>query len=156
MATDTFSVQGNARVRGKFQTLAPWLSRLVMMPPVFIFTLISTRFLGNPGHAVPGVTLTTPESFTDTRVMAAWMLTFVVMLLIFLSDRKRFWLGHLQLSLILGLALGLRIFGFIHDGTTLAMGNQKPITIAESVLLTLNILGLAMQNYLRRQGEVAR
>ena len=156
MATDTFSVQETPRVKGNFPALAPWLSRLVMMPPLFIFTLISTRFLANPGHAVPGVTLATPESFTDMRVVAAWMLTFVVMLLLFLSNRKRLWLGHLQLSLILGLALGLRIFGFIHDGTTLAMGNQTTITTAETVLLALNILGLAMQNYLRRQVEVAR
>jgi hypothetical protein len=156
MATNTFSVPGTPRVQGKFQVIAPWLSRLVMMPPVFIFTLISTRFLANPGHAVPGVTLATPESFTDMRVVAAWMLTFVVMLLIFLSSQKRLWLGHLQLSLILGLALGVRIFGFMYDGTTLAMGNQRPITIAESVLLMLNILGLAMQSYLRRQNEVAR
>jgi hypothetical protein len=156
MATDTFSAQETPRVKGNFRALAPWLSRLVMMPPLFIFTLISTRFLANPGHAVPGVTLATPESFTDMRVVAAWMLTFVVMLLLFLSNRKRLWLGHLQLSLILGLALGLRIFGFIHDGTTLAMGNQRTITTAETVLLALNILGLAMQNHLRRQVEVAR
>jgi hypothetical protein len=156
MATDTSSVQGTPGVRGNFQALAPWLSRLVMMPPVFIFTLISTRFLANPGHAVPGVTLATPESFTDMRVVAAWMLTFVVMLLLFLSDRKRLWLGHLQLSLILGLALGLRIFGFVHDGTALAMGNQRPIAIAESVLLVLNLAGLGLQNYLHKQNEVAR
>jgi hypothetical protein len=154
MATDTFSVQGTPAVPGKFWTVAPWLSRLVMMPPVLIFTLISTRFLANPGHSVPGVTLNSPEAFTDMRVVAAWMLTFVVMLLVFLSNRKSLWLGHLQLSVILGLALGLRIFGFIHDGTTMAMGNQRPITIVESVLLILNVLGLVLQNNLRRQTEV--
>jgi hypothetical protein len=39
----------------------------------------------------------------------------------------------------------VRIFGFMNDGTTLAMGNQRPITIAEIVFLTLNTLGFIAQ-----------
>jgi len=151
MATDTFSMQGTSAVQGRFRTIAPWLSRMVMMPPVLVFTLIGTRFLANPGHAVPGVTLNTPESFTDMRVMAAWTITLAAVLLTLISNRKRLWLGHLLLCVFLGLMLAIRIFGFVHDGTTLETGNQMRITVVETVLLILNVLGLVVQNQLRKQ-----
>ena len=35
--------------------------------------------------------------------------------------------------------------GFINDGTTLAMGNQRPITMVEIVFLVLNTLGFILQ-----------
>lgn len=122
----------------------PWLSRIVMLPPIFVITLIGVRFLTNPSHAVPGVTLHAPEAFTDTRVLAAWMATLAITLIVCLLSESHLWLGHLQLIAFMGLALGIRIFGFSHDGTTLAMGNQRTITIMETVFLALNALGLAL------------
>jgi hypothetical protein len=133
---------------GMFRSLAPWLSRMVMLPPGLVFTLISIRFLTNPGHALAGVTLHTPEAFTDTRAMCAGLLTLLTMLIIFLVSRERLWLGHLQVATFMGVTLGIRIFGFIHDGTTLAMGNQRVITIAETVFLTLNTIGFVVQTRL--------
>lgn len=154
MASETFPVQGTPQAHGKFQALAAWLSRAVMLPPVAILTLVSLRFLTKTAQAVPGLTLNTPESFTDMRVPAAWLLTLLVLLLMFISNRRRLWLGHLQLCLFMGLTLAVRIYGFAHDGTTLAMGDQLRITIAESVFLALNLAGLALQNYARRRFEV--
>jgi hypothetical protein len=134
-------------------SLAPWLSRLVMFPPILVFSLISIRFLTDPGHATPGVTLQTPEAFTDTRVIGAWMVTLVTILLTFLLSKERLWLGHLQLTTFMGATLIIRIFGFINDGTTLAMGNQRAITIVEIVMLALNMLGLIVQvQLLKRSG----
>ena len=124
---------------------APWVSRLIMLPPVLVFTLISIRFLTNPGHATPGVKLNTPEAFTDTRVIGAWMVTLLSMLITFLFSEDRLWLGHLQLAIFMGVTLVVRIFGFMNDGTTLAMGNQMPITIVEIVFLVLNTLGFIAQ-----------
>jgi hypothetical protein len=135
-------------------SLAPWLSRLVMLPPVLVFGLISIRFLTNPGHAIPGVTLNTPQAFTDTRVIGSWMVTLLTMLITFVVSEKRLWLGHLQLAAFMGVTLVVRIFGFMTDGTTLAMGNQRPITIIEIVFLVLNTLGLVVQTRLLKQSEV--
>ena len=45
----------------------------------------------------------------------------------------------------MGVTLVIRIFGFVKDGTTLAMGNQRPITMVEVVFLTLNTLGFIVQ-----------
>jgi len=154
MASEIFSVREAAKVQGRFQTIAPWLSRMVMMPPLVILTIVSIRFLTKTAEVVPGVTLRTPEAFTDMRVPAAWLLTTLAMLLIFVSDQKRLWLGQVQLCLVSGLTLVVRVYGFLHDGTTLAMGNQRRITIAEVVFLLLNAVALAMQAYLRKQTAV--
>ena len=51
------------------------------------------------------------------------------------------------------MTLVVRIFGFVNDGTTLAMGNQKAITIVEIVFLTLNTLGLVIQTPMVRKSQ---
>ena len=78
---------------GRLWSLAPWLSRLVMLPPVLVFGRISIRFLTNPSLAIPGVTLDTPQAFTDTRVIGAWMVTLLTMLITFLVSEKWLWWG---------------------------------------------------------------
>jgi hypothetical protein len=145
MNTTTMNAETPLAPTRRPSSFAPWLSRLIMLPPVLIFTLISIRFLTNPGRATPGVTLNTPEALTDTRVMGAWMVTLLSVLLTFLFSEDLLWLGHLQLVIFMGVTLMVRIFGFMNDGTTLAMGNQRPITIAEIVFLTLNTLGFIVQ-----------
>jgi hypothetical protein len=154
MSTSTIDASASLAYRGRFRSLAPWLSRLVMFPPVLVFSLISVRFLTNPGHAIPGVTLHTPEAFTDTRVIGAQMVTLLTMLITFMVSEKRLWLGHLELVAFMGVTLVVRIFGFMNDGTTLAMGHQRPITIAEIAFLLLNTLGLVVQNRLLKSSWV--
>ena len=156
MASQTFPAQGAPQVQGRFPLIAPWLSRMVMMPPLLILTLVSLRFLTSPAQAVPGLTLNTPEAFTDMRIPAAWLLSLLAMLVMFVFDRKWVWLAHLQLCLFMGLTLVVRFYGFVHDGTTLAMGNQLRITIAEIVFLVLNLAGLTLQYYLRKQSSEVR
>ena len=154
MATQTASMSGTQANMG-FRRLAPWLSRLVMFPPIIIFTLISLRYFTNPAHATSGTRLNTPEAFTDTRVIGAWILTLLMMLTMFLFSNRRLWLGHLQLAFFMAATLVVRIFGFAHDGTTLAMGNQRVITIVEIVFLILNSLGLVLQAIWLKDGTSA-
>jgi len=56
----------------------------------------------------------------------------------------------------MGVTLALRLFGFVNDGTTLAMGNQRVITIVEIVFLVLNTLGLTVQTRLLKASGVGR
>jgi len=153
MNTSTMNATSTLSRTRKFSSFAPWFSRLIMLPPVLIFTLVGSRFLNHPGHAIPGVTLNTPEAFTDTRVIGAWMVALVVMLITFLSSEDRLWLGHLQLALFTGVTLAVRIFGFMNDGTTLAMGNLRVIMIVETVFLVLNTLGFFVQTRLIRSSR---
>lgn len=147
------AVAGN-RTKTGIRKVAPWFSRVVMLPPAFVFTVITLRYFRDPGHAIAGMSLRSPEAFTDTRVIGAWMLTLLVLLMTFFVSKQRLWLGNLQLAVFMGATLALRIFGFAHDGTTLAMGNQRPITIVEIVFLALNCAGLLLQINLRKRSVV--
>ena len=154
MSTRVINVATSLSRTERLLSLAPWLSRVVMFPPVLILGLISFRFLTNPAHAIPAVTLHTPEAFTDTRVIGAGTLTLLAMLVTFLLSDDRLWMGHMQLVTFMGVTLIVRVFGFLNDGTTLAMGNQRLITIVEIIFLTLNALGLVVQIHLLKQSEV--
>ena len=57
---------------------------------------------------------------------------------------------------LMGLVLAVRLFGFAHDGTTLAMGDQKVKFTGEIVFLTLNTLGFILQTYLHGRNEAKR
>src|SRR5215467_6116232 len=72
------------------------------------------------------------------------------LLITFLLSRDRLWLGRLQLVVFMSTTLVTRIFGFLHDGTTWAMGNQRVITIVEIVFLILNTIGLVLQTAWRK------
>lgn len=152
MATEVVSTSRTQETATGFWRVAPWLSRIVMFPPIIIFTAISLRYFTNPAHAISGTTLNSPEAFTDTRVIGAWTLTLLIMLFTFLLSKPRLWLGHLQLVFFMAATLVVRIYGFAHDGTTLTMGNQRVITIVEITFLVLNSIGLAVQAIWLRDG----
>lgn len=124
-------------------SLATWLSRIVMIPPTIIMVLIGTKVIANPTHALAatGVNLTTPEALTDTRATGALALTIAFALAYFLLSRSRLRMGHLMVMAMMGLILAVRIFGFAVDGTTLAMGDQKVKFTGEIVFLILNSIG---------------
>jgi hypothetical protein len=138
--------------------LAPLLSRIVMVPPMLIMALIGSRFITNPsqGAAATGVTLSTPEAITDTRVMGALALTIAFALATFISSRSRLRMGHITIVAMMLLILAVRIFGFAVDGTTLAMGGQKVKFTGELVFLTLNAIALALQTRLSGRSGVQR
>jgi hypothetical protein len=81
------------------------------------------------------------------------MVTMVIMLIVFLLSENHLWLGNVQLTVFMGVTLAVRIFGFANDGTTLAMGNQRTITIVETVFLVLNALGVVLQTRLFRKSR---
>ena len=138
--------------------LAPLLSRIVMVPPMLIMGVIGLRFITNPSHGVAatGVTLSTPEAITDSRVVGALALTIAFVLATFISSRSRLRMGNITIVAMMALILAVRIFGFASDGTTLAMGGQKYKFTGEVVFLTLNAIALALQTRLSRQSEVPR
>jgi hypothetical protein len=120
--------------------------------------LIGLRFITNPsqGAAATGVTLSTPEAITDTRVMGALALTIAFALATFISSRSRLRMGHITIVAMMLLILAVRIFGFAVDGTTLAMGGQKVKFTGELVFLTLNAIALALQTRLSGRSGVQR
>ena len=139
-------------------SLAPWLSRIVMVPPVTIIVLIAVRCISDPVHAIAatGVTLSTPEALTDMRVIGGLALTIALVIATSILSPLRLRSGHLTIMALMGLVLAVRLFGFAHDGTTLAMGNQKMKFTGEIAFLTLNTVGFILQTYLRGRNEAKR
>jgi hypothetical protein len=140
----------------RIASLAPWLSRIVMIAPMLIMIAIAVRCISNPTHAVAatGVTLSTPEALTDTRVIGGLALTIAFVIATSIASRQRLRTGHLTVIALMACVLAVRLFGFAHDGTTLAMGDQKVKLTGESVFLSLNALGFALQTYLTRKRAV--
>ena len=140
----------------RIASLAPWLSRIVLVVPMLIMVRIAIRCITNQAHALAtgGVTLSTPEAFTDTRVIGGLALTIAFVIAMFIASRERLRTGHLTVIALMALVLAVRMFGFVQDGTTLAMGDQTFKVTGEIAFLTLNSLAFAMQTYLLRKNGV--
>jgi hypothetical protein len=152
MATSAVNTVGRIE-SGGIASIAPWLSRLVAIPPTLIMALIGIRFITNPVHGVAatGVALSTPEAVTDTRVIGALALTIAGVLARLVVSRKRLRTAHIIVVALMGLILAVRMFGFTVDGTTLAMGGQKVKFTGEVVFLTLNTIAFSLQTYLSKR-----
>ena len=126
-----------------------------MAPPALTMVLIGLRFIVNPTHAVAaaGVTLSTPEAMTDTRVMGGLALTIALVLGSLIASRARLRTGHLTVIALMALILAVRLFGFAVDGTTLAMGDQKVKFTGEVVFLALNSIGFWLQGRISKREE---
>ena len=149
MAISAVNAVGRVESRG-IAPIAPWLSRLVTVPPTLIMTLIGIHVITDPIHAIAaiGVTLTTPEAVTDTRAMGALALTIAGVLASFVVSRRRLRAAHAVVIGLMATILAVRVFGFAVDGTTLAMGGQKVKFTGEAVFLTLNSLAFWMQTHI--------
>ena len=152
MATNAIKTAAHIESR-QASAVAPWLSRLITIPPTIIMMLIGIRFISDPVHGVAstGVGLTTPEAVTDTRVIGALALTIAGIIASQVISRKRLRSAHAVVIILMALVLGVRLFGFAVDGTTLAMGGQKFKLTGELVFLTLNILAFSRYSYLSKQ-----
>jgi len=149
MTTGSVSVAAEITNRGA-SSLAAWLSRLFMGLPMLLLMLISFRYITNPRYAAAptGVTLSTPEALTDTRVVGALALTIVFAIAVCFFSTRRLRTGHAIVIAMMAFILAVRMFGFVEDGTTLAMGDQKVKTVGEVVFLVLNTIGFFLQTYL--------
>jgi Domain of unknown function (DUF4345) len=155
MATASMSTVGRDEGHFLIRVVAPVFSRMVMILPMLVMVLIAIRFISNPAHgaAPTGVTLSTPEAVTDTRVVGALALTIAFVLASAIVSSQRLRLGHLTVIALMAFILAVRLFGFAQDGTTFTTGTQKFKMTGELVFLALNTLGFALQIFvLRRNG----
>lgn len=158
MASETSAVSRVQQSTGWSGRVAPWFSRIVMLPPMLIMILISVRYIRNPIQAASptGVMLSTPEALTDTRVVGAIALTIALIIAASIFSLRSLRAGHATVIALMALILAVRMFGFAEDGTSLAMGDQRVKAIGETVFLTLNMLGLFLQTRLPEHRERGR
>src|SRR5215510_2926780 len=101
-----------------FWKIAPWLTRLILVPPTIIFALIGVRYIVHPAAAAAtvGIALTTPLASTILRIgFGAFPLGCSLFTLWCLISRRRILTGLGFVSIMIGVALVVRIFGIVMD-----------------------------------------
>ena len=141
-ATQAYTAQTNP---GGLSRLAAVFRRLPLIMFIFIFTMISLRYLVNPVHyaAVAGISFTSASGITIARVgFAALPLSFAILALIsVLSTRWR--LGGLYMVLAVdSVVMAVRILGFHLDHSTAS----ARLLIPETILLILTIVAIRLES----------
>jgi hypothetical protein len=134
----------------KLWRVAPWLTRIMLVPPTAIFTLIATRYLFHPVEtgAEIGLAFNTPLAVTIVRVgFGALPLGCALFTLSCLLSKRRVLTGLGFVSTMIGAALAVRVFGMLADGT---VAQNMKLVRAEIGLLVVMTVGILLELGRRR------
>jgi len=135
----------------KFWKVAPWLSRLMLLPPTAIFALIAARYLADPvaSAAAQGIVLPPGLGVTIARVgFGGFPLGCSIFLATCLLSERRVIIGLTFVAIMIGVVLGVRVFGMTMDSTV--QENLKLVN-AEAGLLAVTGFGLFLEWSRRRR-----
>jgi hypothetical protein len=129
----------------KFWKSSPWLTRLVLLPPTVIFTLIASRYITHPvaSAAAQGIALTPGLGVTIARVgLGGFPLGCAIFLASCLLSSRRLLTGLTFVAILVGVVLLVRVFGMNADSTV--QENMKLVN-AEIGLLVVTGAGLFVE-----------
>jgi hypothetical protein len=129
----------------RFQKVAPWLTRLILLPPAIIFALIAIRYLTNPvaSAAAQGIVLPAGLGVTIARVgLGGFPLGCGIFLATCLLSRRRLLTGLTFVATIVSVVLAVRIFGMVVDSTVEA--NMRLVS-REIGLLAVTGIGIFLE-----------
>ena len=135
----------------KFWKVAPWLSRLMLLPPTAIFALIGARYLAHPvaSAAAQGIVLAPGLGVTIARVaFGGFPLGCSIFLATYLLSQRRVMIGLTFVAIMIGVVLVVRVFGMTMDSTV--QENLKLVN-AEAGLLAVTGFGLFLELSRRRR-----
>jgi hypothetical protein len=135
--------------------LAPWFTRLILLPPTLIFALIASRYLFNPVQAAAavGISFVSPLGLTIARVgFGAFPLACSLFTLSCLISSRRVLTGLGFVATVMSVALVVRIFGMLADGTT---KQNMHLVVAELIFLALMLVGVFIERRRRQQASEA-
>ena len=138
----------------KLWRVAPWLTRMMLMPPTIIFTLIATRYLFHPIQtgAEIGLAFNAPLAVTIIRVgFGAFPLGCALFTLSCLLSKGRVLTGLAFVSTMIGAALVVRVFGMLADGT---VAQSMKLVRAEIGLLVVMAAGIFLELGRRRAATI--
>ncbi len=128
----------------------PWLTRLILLPPTFVFTMIAFKYISHPAEmaATVGIALTTPLAATILRIgFGAFPLGCALFTISCLVSTRRLLTGLGFVATMMSVALVVRIFGIVVDGT---LHESLRLVVAEVVLLVVTLAGVAIETGRRR------
>ena len=134
----------------RFWKISPWVIRLMLTPPTFIFAMIASRYLLNPVQAATavGISFVTPLGMTIARVgFGAFPLACALFTFSCLISSRRLLTGLGFVATVMSAALVVRVFGMLADGTT---KENMHLVIAELVFLVLMLVGVLIEMGRRR------
>ena len=118
--------------------------RFILLPPIFIFTMISLRFMTNPVHAAgDSVILGSAQAITHMRVFGVFTLGYAVGLAICFFSRSRLRAGLAAVAFLMTAALIVRAVGCVIDGTSVQQ--EMRLFIPETVFLVLSLVGIYIE-----------
>ena len=129
----------------KFWKAAPWLSRLVLLPPTIIFALIAARYIAHPvaSGAAQGIVLPPGLGVTIARVgLGGFPLGCSIFLATCLLSRRLLITGLTFVTIMVSVVLAVRLFGMAADSTV--QENLKLVN-AEVGLLVVTGFGLFIE-----------
>jgi hypothetical protein len=129
----------------RFQKVAPWLTRLILLPPTVIFALIAARYLANPvaSAAAQGIVLPAGLGVTIARVgLGGFPLGCGIFLATCLWSRRRLLNGLTFVAIMVSVVLAVRIFGMVADSTVQA--NMRLVG-REIGLLVVTVIGIFLE-----------
>jgi hypothetical protein len=129
----------------KFWKAAPWLSRLVLLPPTVIFALIAARYIAHPvsSGAAQGIVLPPGLGVTIARVgLGGFPLGCSIFLATCLLSKRRLITGLTFVAIMVSVVLAVRIFGMTTDST---VEENLKLVNAEVGLLVVTSIGLFVE-----------
>src|SRR5215469_7562302 len=128
-----------------FWNIAPWLTRLILLPPTVIFALIATRYIAHPvaSAAARGIVLPPGLGVTIARVgLGGFPLGCSIFLATCLLSKRRLLTGLTFVAIMISVVLAVRVFGMTADSTV--QENLKLVN-AEAGLLAVTGFGLFVE-----------
>jgi hypothetical protein len=138
----------------KFWKSAHWLTRLILLPPTLILTLIAFRHIAHPvaAAAAQGITLPTALGVTIARVgLGGFPLGCAIFMVTCLVSTRRLLTGLNFVAILIGVVLVVRIFAMNADATV-----HENVKLVNAEIGLLAVTGLGFFVELRRRAYLRR
>lgn len=129
----------------RFWRVAPWITRLMLIPPTAIFALIASRYLFSPVQTGAGIGLAfnTTVAITIVRVgFGGFPLACAIFTLSCLVSSRRVLIGLGFVAIVMASALCVRVFGMFTDGS---VHESMGLVRAEAIMLVTLTAGIFIE-----------
>jgi hypothetical protein len=128
-----------------FWKFSPWISKVILLPPTAILTLVGVRNLAHPDvqAAERGIAFSNPLGATIYRVgFAGFPLGCAAFIAYCLRTNQRTLTGLIFSALFNGVVLAVRIFGMAVDST---VQQSLPLVKGEIVVVVISVVGITIE-----------
>jgi hypothetical protein len=128
-----------------FWKFSPWISKVILLPPTAILTLVGVRNLAHPDvqAAERGIAFSNPLGATIYRVgFAGFPLGCAAFIAYCLRTNQRTLTGLIFSALFNGVVLAVRIFGMAVDST---VQQSSALVKGEVVVIVMSLVGITIE-----------